>query len=132
MLSEFIEYWTIRCRNIVVRLERVHLLSKTVNPRKRPSAKEYTVLLTAARLAEVQSHQLHHVRFQQVHVPPRFVLGPRQGAGLRRVSLAAASVNRALRNPAVRGARLHRRLAACHVQNCDRESIQLIAIDNRR
>ena len=85
----------------------------------------YTVLLTTARLAEVQSHQLHHVRFQQVHVPPWSAFRLRQGAGLRRVSLTAASVNRALWKSALHGAGLHRRFAACHVQNCKRELIQL-------
>jgi len=86
------------------------------------------VLLTAAWFAEVQSHQLHHVRFQQVHVPPRSALGPRQGAGLRRVSLTAASIHRVLRNSILRAAGLHRRFAACHVQNCEERLMRLIVM----
>lgn len=77
------------------------------------------ILLTAARFAEVQSHQLNHIRFQQVYVPPWSTFGPCQGAGLRRVNLTAASVNGALRNSALRAAGLHRRFAASHVQNCN-------------
>lgn len=82
-------------------------------------ATHITCKLTAARFAKVQPHQLHHVRLQQVDVPPRHALRLRQRARFRCVERRRRAIDRLLRNAARIGGALHWRLAGGHVQHCN-------------
>lgn len=85
------------------------------------SIESFRSALTAARFAKVQPHQLHHVRLQQVDVPPGHALRLRQRARLRRVERRRGAVDRLLRYAGRIGGALHRRLAGGHVQHCGME-----------
>lgn len=77
--------------------------------------------LTAAGFAEVQTHQLHHVRLEKVHVPPRHSLRLRDRTCVRREEGRRWAVDGLLRNSNALRWDLHRRLAGRHVQHWNEE-----------
>lgn len=76
--------------------------------------------LTAARLSEVDPYQLHHVRLQQVDVPPGGSFHVRQRAGRRVEEGRSGAVHGLLRDAVLHHGGLHRGLAGGHVQNWKR------------
>ena len=73
------------------------------------------------RLTEVQPDELHHVRLQQVHVPPGHTFRPGQGACVHIEEGTSAAVDSFLRNATQIRADLHRSLSCSHVQNCKQQ-----------
>ena len=71
----------------------------------------------AARLAEVDTNQLHHVRFEEIDVPPRAPLHLGHGARLGVEERRGRTVDGFLRDSAVGDGRLHRRFSSGHVQH---------------
>lgn len=78
--------------------------------------------LTATRFSKVQSHQLNHVGFQQVNVPPRSTLWFRQGAGIGVEEGAGTAINGFLGNSTGFCTDLHGGLSSSHIQNWNRKN----------
>lgn len=74
--------------------------------------------LTATGFAKVQAHQLHHVGFQEIHIPPGRSLRLRQRAGLRREEGGCGAIDGLLWSTSAISGNLHGRLASGNVQNC--------------
>lgn len=73
--------------------------------------------LTATWFAKVQSHQLHHIRFQKVHIPPRQPLRLRQRTRVDVEKRTGAAIDGFLRNASRFGAYLHRSLPSRDIQH---------------
>lgn len=74
--------------------------------------------LTTTRFAKVQTHQLHHIGLEQIHIPPgrSFRLGQR--TRIRCEEGRGGTIDGLLRCPGTICGDLHRRLASGNIENC--------------
>lgn len=75
-------------------------------------------VLTTTRFAKVQTHQLHHIGLEKIHIPPgrSFRLGQR--TRIRCEEGRGGAIDGLLRCPGTICGDLHRRLASGNIENC--------------
>lgn len=77
-----------------------------------------SLALTTTRFAKVQTHQLHHIGLEQIHIPPGRAFRLGQRTRIRCEEGRGGSIDGLLRCPSTICGDLHRRLASGNIENC--------------
>lgn len=83
--------------------------------------KTNSISFTTTWLSEIQAHQLHHVRFEKIHIPPRNTLGLCEWTCVGGEERWGRSVDSFLRNSSTISGDLHGCFASGYVENCKKK-----------